>query len=138
MIVSKELVAWWVEHYSLRLHVLFNRKNNNNNNNNRDDVDNNFFKKSIILFLSFTGGDRFMQQFYQDLIILIRYFNNPDLFVIFTANPRWKKVTDALFPNQTYIDRPDIIVRVFRVRLKRLIHFIRVEAAFGPYRAYVY
>ncbi len=26
-----ELVAWWVKHHSLRLHVLFNRKNNNNN-----------------------------------------------------------------------------------------------------------
>src|SRR6266536_1806441 len=121
MLVPKELVAWWVKHHSLRLHVLFNRKNNNNNNN-RDDVDNNFFKKSIILFLSFTGGDRFMQQFYQDLIILIRYFNNPDLFVIFTANPRWKKVTDALFPNQIYINCPDIIAWVFLARLKRLIH----------------
>src|SRR6266511_625511 len=32
MLVPKELVAWWVKHHSLRLHVLFNRKNNNNNN----------------------------------------------------------------------------------------------------------
>ncbi len=31
MLVPKELVAWWVKHHSLRLHVLFNRKNNNNN-----------------------------------------------------------------------------------------------------------
>ncbi len=31
MLVLKELVAWWVKHHSLRLHVLFNRKNNNNN-----------------------------------------------------------------------------------------------------------
>ena len=30
MLVPLELVAWWVKHYSLRLHVLFNRKNNNN------------------------------------------------------------------------------------------------------------
>src|SRR6266536_1660462 len=30
MLVQKELVAWWVKHHSLRLHVLFNRKNNNN------------------------------------------------------------------------------------------------------------
>jgi len=30
MLVPKELVAWWVKHHSLRLHVLFNRKNNNN------------------------------------------------------------------------------------------------------------
>jgi len=36
MLVLKELVVWWVKHYSLRLHVLFNRKNNNNNNNNNN------------------------------------------------------------------------------------------------------
>ncbi len=29
ILVPKELVAWWVKHHSLRLHVLFNRKNNN-------------------------------------------------------------------------------------------------------------
>ena len=32
MLIPKELVAWWEKHHSLRLHVLFNRKNNNNNN----------------------------------------------------------------------------------------------------------
>ncbi len=79
-----------------------------------------------------------MQQLYQDLIALIRYFGKPDLFVIFTVNPRWKEVTDALFPNQIYIDRPDIIARIFRARLKRLIHLIRIGAAFGPCRAYIY
>src|SRR6266536_6544647 len=36
MLVPKKLVAWWVKHHSLRLHVLFNRKNNNNNNNNNN------------------------------------------------------------------------------------------------------
>ncbi len=37
-----------------------------------------------------------------------------------------------------YIDRPDIIVRIFRAKLKRLIHLIRIKAAFGPYRVYIY
>ncbi len=37
-----------------------------------------------------------------------------------------------------YINRPDIIVRVFRVRLKRLIHLIYIGTAFGPCRAYIY
>src|SRR6266536_878531 len=32
MLVPKELVAWWVKHHSLRLHVLFNRKKKNINN----------------------------------------------------------------------------------------------------------
>src|SRR6266498_2911994 len=37
-----------------------------------------------------------------------------------------------------YTDRLNIIARIFRARLKRLIHLIRVKAAFGPYKAYIY
>ncbi len=69
---------------------------------------------------------------------LVRYFSKPDLFVIFIANPRWKEATDTLFFNQMYIDRSDIIAKIFRARLKRLIYFIRIGVAFGPCRAYVY
>ncbi len=69
---------------------------------------------------------------------MVRYFDKSDLFVTFTLNPRWKEITDALFPNQTYINRPDIIARIFRAKLKRLIYLIRIRAAFGPYRVYIY
>ncbi len=79
-----------------------------------------------------------MQQLYQNLIVLIKYFNKSDLFITFTANPRWKEITDTLFFNQIYINRPDIIIRIFRAKLKRLIHLIRVRAAFGPYKIYIY
>src|SRR6266536_6359591 len=37
-----------------------------------------------------------------------------------------------------YTDRPDIIAKIFCVRLKRLIYFIRIGVAFGPCRAYIY
>src|SRR6266498_5755019 len=37
-----------------------------------------------------------------------------------------------------YINRPDIIARVFRARLKHLIYLIRIRAAFSFYRAYIY
>jgi len=37
-----------------------------------------------------------------------------------------------------YINRPDIITRVFRARLKHLIYLIRIRAAFSFYRAYIY
>ncbi len=37
-----------------------------------------------------------------------------------------------------YTDRLNIIARIFRARLKRLIHLIRIRAAFGPYKAYIY
>jgi hypothetical protein len=52
---------------------------------------------------------------------LIIHFGKPDFFMIFTANPNWEKIITALFKGQTVIDRPDIIVRVFRAKLKDLI-----------------
>jgi hypothetical protein len=52
---------------------------------------------------------------------LITHFGKSDLFVTFTANPNWEKVIAALFKGQIVINRPDIIVRVFRAKLKDLI-----------------
>ncbi len=37
-----------------------------------------------------------------------------------------------------YINRSDIIARIFRTKLKRLIYFIRIRAAFGLCRVYIY
>ena len=42
----------------------------------------------IILPSSFTGGDRFMQQLYQDSMAIVWHFGCPTLFITFIANPR--------------------------------------------------
>jgi hypothetical protein len=52
---------------------------------------------------------------------LITHFDKSDLFVTFTANFKWEEITAALFTNQIVVDRPDIIARVFRAKLKDLI-----------------
>jgi hypothetical protein len=77
--------------------------------------------KVAILPSSFPSGDRAMQQLFQDSICLVTHFGKPDLFVTFTANLKWEKVTAALFTDQIIVDRPDIIARVFRAKLKDLI-----------------
>jgi hypothetical protein len=79
-----------------------------------------------------------MQQFFQDSIYLITHFGKPDLFVTFTANPRWEEVTAAFFTDQTVANRPDIIARVFRAKLKDLIGQIRNSEVFGNVPALVY
>jgi hypothetical protein len=53
----------------------------------RDDVEAAAIGKTLILLSSFTGGDRFMQQLFQDSMYLITHFGKPDLFITFTANP---------------------------------------------------
>jgi hypothetical protein len=42
--------------------------------------------KVAILPSSFSSGDRAMQQFFQDSMYLITYFDKPDLFMTFITN----------------------------------------------------
>jgi hypothetical protein len=69
---------------------------------------------------------------------LITHFGKPNLFMTFIANPNWEKVIIALFEGQTIINRPDIIARVFRAKLKDLIGQIRNSEIFGKVPALVY
>jgi hypothetical protein len=79
-----------------------------------------------------------MQQLFQDSICLITHFSKPDLFVTFTANPRWEKITAALFTDQTVANKSNIIARVFRAKLKDLIDQIRNGKVFEIVPALVY
>ena len=45
----------------------------------------------------------------------------PDLFVTFTCNPNWPEITRELLKNQIPSDRPDLIARVFKMKLDELV-----------------
>ena len=68
--------------------------------------------KKVILPLSFTGGPRYQHQLYQDAMGIVCHFGKPDFFVIFTCNPRWQEITDALLPGQPAENRQDIVARL--------------------------
>ena len=50
---------------------------------------------------------------------IVRKFGKPDLFITFTCNPLWDEITGSLLLNQKATDRPDLIVRVFRQKLRK-------------------
>jgi hypothetical protein len=50
----------------------------------------------IVLPASFTGSPLYMVQNYQDAMALCRTFGNPDLFITFTANPKWPEIETTL------------------------------------------
>ncbi|GJV90074.1 helicase [Tanacetum coccineum] len=52
--------------------------------------------KRIVLPHSFTGGPRYMMQNYQDAMALCRAYGNPDMFIIFTSNPKWPEINEML------------------------------------------
>ena len=92
----------------------------------------------VILPSSFTLGPCFIQKCLQDALALLRIHKGSDLFITFTANPNWCEITEALLPGQSVSDRPDIIVRVFHLKVMSLLDDIMNKKIFGEGVAYVY
>ncbi|MCP4493928.1 MAG: hypothetical protein GY820_42505, partial [Gammaproteobacteria bacterium] len=87
--------------------------------------------KLVVLPSSFQGGPRAMQQNYQDAMTIVRKFGKPDLFITMTCNPRWPEIVDNLLPGQSPHDRPDLVARVFNLKLTELKRDIEVNQIFG-------
>ena len=64
---------------------------------------------------------------YQDAIAVCRKFHKPDFFITFTCNPLWPEIQRELSSDQTAASRPDIVVRVFRLKLRSLIDDLRYK-----------
>ena len=80
--------------------------------------------RAVIMPASFTGGDRFMHQAYQNSMAIVHYFGKPDLFLTMTMDIKCVEITSQLEPGQTPYDRPDLISRVFQEKKKHLIRDI--------------
>ncbi|XP_020272659.1 uncharacterized protein LOC109847833 [Asparagus officinalis] len=96
--------------------------------------------KRIVLPSSFTGGPRYMTQNYQDAIALCRVMGNPDLFITVTSNPKWNKILEFLRNNggQRPNERPDIVARVFKIKLDSLMEDLQKNNHFGKCIVAVY
>ncbi|XP_031096995.1 uncharacterized protein LOC116001246 [Ipomoea triloba] len=95
--------------------------------------------KRIILPSSFTGGARYMIQNYQDAMAICKAMGYPSLFITFTCNPKWPELERFLKArNLKAEDRPDIICRVFKMKLNALISEIRKNNIFGVVSAVIY
>ncbi|GBN32331.1 hypothetical protein AVEN_206086-1 [Araneus ventricosus] len=94
--------------------------------------------KFIILSSSFQGSPRHMQQNYQDAMAMVRKFGKPDIFLTFTCNPSWSEILNSMEGVQRPEDRPDIIVRVFNMKLKELLEDICKHGIFGTVLADIY
>lgn len=81
---------------------------------------------------------RSLREKYHDAIAIVARFGKPDLFITIHFNPNWPEVVDNLFPGQTLNDRPDLIVRVFSIKLKHLFEEITKSCCFGRVQAFVY
>ena len=69
---------------------------------------------------------------------IVRKYGKPDLFITFTCNPQWEEITSALLLDQKASDRPDLIVRVFRLKLRKLLRDLINCHVLGRLLGYVY
>ena len=74
--------------------------------------------------------------FLQDAMALVRKFGKPELFITFTSNPRWPEISASLLEGQTAADRPDIVNRVFQLKLKQLFTDLFTTGVLGDTKAY--
>lgn len=79
-----------------------------------------------------------MMQLFQDSIAIVRHFGRPTLFITFTANPKWKEIQEQLLHGQTAWNRPDLIARIFRLKMVELLHDLKTRQIFGRFHGYVW
>jgi hypothetical protein len=94
--------------------------------------------RRIVLPASFTGGSRYMLKLFQDAMAIVRRYGKPHLFITMTCNAQWPEIKSSLFDGQTANDRPDIVSRVFHLKLKALMAEIVDKKIFGKVLAHVY
>lgn len=87
-----------------------------------------------VLPSTYIGSPRWFHEEYQDSMARVRHFGKPDLFVTFTCSPKWPEIVEALRINQrksSASHRPDIISRVFDIKLRALLDDIQKNEIFG-------
>ena len=73
------------------------------------------------------GGPHYMHERQQDAMTYVRMYGYPDLFITTTTNPNWPEIKDNLLPGQDPQDHPDIVPRVFRLKVQKLVEMLKSE-----------
>ena len=86
----------------------------------------------IILPSSFTGGPRYMFNNCKDAFAICKYAGYPSFFITITCNPEWREIKRFVSKRGLKAeDRPDILCRVFKIKLDELIRDLKEGHVFG-------
>jgi hypothetical protein len=83
-----------------------------------------FFSKPQVMSSTIRGCPAQKRKKYKDFMAAFLFHGGVDAFVTMTANPNWEEVQSALKPGFSPQDRPDIVNRVFKLKLDILIQQI--------------
>lgn len=101
-------------------------------------------EKGVVVVLPSTHqqSTRCMKENCADAMAIFNHHKTmPHLFITFTANPKWKEIVDALNQVGQTCDprqRPDIICRVFKLKLDHFVETVCKNGLLGPALCWVY
>ncbi|XP_074374699.1 uncharacterized protein LOC141715116 [Apium graveolens] len=100
---------------------------------NKGDHDPMHVGKAVILPASFTGSQRYMSQYFKDSLTICRAIGHPSFFLTMTCNSKWPEIQEMLkfLPNVDPVDAPDIVSRVFKLKIDQLLDLIKKRNYFG-------
>ena len=64
-------------------------------------------------------------------------YGRPDLLITMATKPKWAEIKTNLEHGQQAHDRPELVVRVFKQKLYKLMDFLK-GGAFGELQAWLY
>ena len=94
--------------------------------------------RRIVLPSSYQGSPRAMHQNYLDAMAIMRKYGKPYLFITFTANPAWREIQENLRLWESASDRPELVARVFHLKMQALLEDIVQEGVLGQVQAYTW
>jgi len=87
--------------------------------------------KRVICPRSMIGSPADFRSRYNDAMKLIQLKGKPDLFITMTTNANWPEIQRELLPGESWENRPDLVCRVYRMKMLMLIDLIEKHHAFG-------
>lgn len=104
----------------------------------RSDADANDMGQLVILPATFVGSPRHMHEYAQDAMAYVRLYGKPDLFITMTCNQNWPEIQQLLFEGQHATDRHDLLARVFKQKLTKMMDLLTKSCVFGETRCHMY
>uniref|UniRef100_A0A914QDD0 ATP-dependent DNA helicase n=1 Tax=Panagrolaimus davidi TaxID=227884 RepID=A0A914QDD0_9BILA len=86
----------------------------------------------------YRGGARYMHHKFRNAVAITAKCGRDDKFITFTGNPYWREIQENLRKGETWIDRPDLVCRVFSLKAAEFLKDIigRTRGVFGKVKAF--
>lgn len=88
--------------------------------------------KDVILPASFTGSQCYMTQYFKDSLAICRAIRHSSSFLSMTCNSKCPEIQKMLnlLPNVDPVDAPDVVARVFKLKVDQYLDLIKKQNYF--------